>query len=68
MNKDERFNRYTKDPRFHRLVKVIEDWFYSDNRITYEEVLDAAYVARVRYVELNPTVVLASYGQKESGE
>lgn len=59
-NQDPRFERYLQDAKFHHLVQMIENLFYSDHRVTYENILDAAYVARVRYVEMNPTITLAT--------
>lgn len=57
-NNDHRFERYMRDPIFNKIVSAIEGMFYSDARITYEDIRDAAYVARVRYVEMNPAVTM----------
>lgn len=57
-NQDRRFDRFFNDSRFHALVKFMENLFYSDNRFTYEEVLDAAFVARCRFIEMNPSATM----------
>lgn len=57
-NQDPRFERYMRDARFHALVQMVEHAFYSDNRVTYEEMLDAVFVARIRYIERNPAATL----------
>lgn len=57
-NRDRRIERYQNDARFNQLVSMIEHLFYSDNRVTYEEILDAAFVARIRFVEFNPSINL----------
>jgi hypothetical protein len=56
-NQDRRIERFRQDAKFSQLVRLIENLFYQDAGITYEEVLDAAYVARVRYIEMNPNIL-----------
>lgn len=57
-NRDKRFDRALNDARFAHLVKVIEQMLYHDTRITYDEILDAAFVAYCKYREANPTLVM----------
>ena len=55
-NQDKRIQRYVDDPKFHNLVKSIEAMFYHDTGVTYGDFLDATYVARIRYEQMNPTL------------
>jgi hypothetical protein len=59
MNADKRFDRLLNDVRFAQLVSVMESLIWNkDGRYTYEEMLDAVYVAQVRFLERNPTTTM----------
>jgi hypothetical protein len=62
-NQDKRFDRYMNDNRFATIVKHFEQLLYSDTRVTYDEILDAAFVAYVKYREANPTMVMRVNGE-----
>lgn len=62
-NQDKRFDRYMNDNRFATMVKHFEQLLYSDTRVTYDEILDAAFVAYVKYREANPASTLNIYKQ-----
>lgn len=57
-NQDRRIDRAMNDPRFATLVKYMEALFYSDHRFTYDEVLDAVFVAQMKYITANPTLAM----------
>lgn len=61
---DRRFERFRNDARFATMVKSFEALLYSEQRITYDEILDAAFVAYVRYREMNPTLVMIENERK----
>lgn len=63
-----RIQRFEKDPGFRRLVEVIKNLVDCSPNITYTDILDAAFVAQMRYELMNPSVFIDSYPDQKPME
>ena len=57
-NKDRRYERYERDPKFYRAVNVIESLIHNYN-FTHEDIQDAAFVACMKHIQQNPIPLLS---------
>jgi hypothetical protein len=52
-NQDPRFVRYQNDPTFHRVVRSM-DALIEQHGFTHQDLIDAVFVAYMRFLERNP--------------
>lgn len=56
-NLDPRYARYQQDATFHQVVRLMDDLIVKHG-FTHQDLIDASFVAYMRFIERNPVPLM----------
>ncbi len=57
MNRDNRYERYQNDATFHAVVRSMDN-LIEQHGFTHQDLIDACFVAYMRFLERNPVPLM----------